>query len=932
MREPPRGPARADAIIPVEGSLPATANTPASQMDPIQDGIDCSPEPGQFTFDQTRADQINPTDALRLLEALRHPGERMWLQIFADGPDSAYAYEEAAVKGRKPRKIWRLTGVPKPLGTGIHGYATGGTERTGWVTPDELRQRPYLLENMARCGVFFCVNALPADAKRRNAPDISRVAALLLDLDGAPLPATFPVPPTAIVESSPGRFHVYWAVDGIPLNEFTTLQKALAAIYGGDPSISDLPRVMRLPGYWHSKGKPHLVTLRELNPNAHYTRDDVVRVWPQLADAVLAAEQTQEQEKRATEARQKRAKALRDQPAQGGNYGLATLQRLEADMLSAQPGKRNVTLNWVAYRAGQMVGAGLLDEDEARTRLTQAAEQTGLASREIDTTFNNGIVAGKAKPADTREIGTRAKAGREIDTTLNKAIVDGKAKPADATEIGTRAKAGGEDTPPPVATGQPGNAPKAAEQAYIMPRLSKGTHQATDEANALILAANLGGRLRYTIGLGWLVYQQHRGVWVIDAERVHAAEEAGKVLRRVVSQVYDQAVEKRADEVELRRITRWAASVGSNRTVQSALQGATGKEAFLTPFKDWDAQPHLLNCRNGTLDLITGALRPHDPNTLLTWRAGAHYDPEARHPHVDQLLALLRADGREGFLQRSVGSALYGEAPNEVLTVLDGKGGTGKGTLVAGVTAMLGDYATTIEVQLLLSNPRGESAAGPRPELLALRGRRLVIAGEPPKGASFNAGRVKGMTGNDPITARNMHSPTMVTFKPVFKLWIHTNYPIGASHDDSGLQRRLRVVPFKARPQRADPTVKKTLESDPVARSALLNWALEGCRAWLTSGYDLGESEVITQATGAYWHGQNPYEQFVATQLDLDPRSELPSGRLKALFEDWAAEKGDEVKRNVKLADLHGYLRQQGCTAVKGAKGARKWVGVRERA
>lgn len=244
---------------------------------------------------------------------------------------------------------------------------------------------------------------------------------------------------------------------------------------------------------------------------------------------------------------------------------------------------------------------------------------------------------------------------------------------------------------------------------------------------------------------------------------------------------------------------------------------------------------------------------------------------------------------------------------------------------------MLGDYAHTTEVELLLQSSRGESGGGPKPELLELRGKRLVVAGEPPKGARFNAGRVKGMTGNDPITARTLHSPVLVTFTPVFKLWIHTNYPIGAAHDDSGLQRRLRVVPFAAKPARPDPRFKQTLKDDPAARSALLNWAYEGFRAWYAEGYALGESEAVERATGGYWKDQNPYEKFATENLDFDPDGEIFSARLKTMFEDWAEDNGAKLGRSVKLADLHEYLRKHGCEAVKGAKGARKWVGVSER-
>jgi hypothetical protein len=100
-------------------------------------------------------------------------------------------------------------------------------------------------------GVFVTINA--TDGKGRSVANIVRVRALFIDLDGAPLPEKFHAEPHLIVESSPGRWHVYWRVDGCPLDRFSTLQKRLAAHYGSDPAVHDLPRVMRLPGCVHQK-------------------------------------------------------------------------------------------------------------------------------------------------------------------------------------------------------------------------------------------------------------------------------------------------------------------------------------------------------------------------------------------------------------------------------------------------------------------------------------------------------------------------------------------------------------------------------------------------------------------------------------------------------------------------------------------------------
>lgn len=110
------------------------------------------------------------------------------------------------------------------------------------------------LDNGNGRGVFVVVNEGGQDAD-----SITRVRAVFADFDppktGA-MPAAFPLEPHVIVESSPGKHHAYWLVDGLTLDEFTPVQRAIIGAFKSDPSVNDLPRVMRLPGFMHRKGEP----------------------------------------------------------------------------------------------------------------------------------------------------------------------------------------------------------------------------------------------------------------------------------------------------------------------------------------------------------------------------------------------------------------------------------------------------------------------------------------------------------------------------------------------------------------------------------------------------------------------------------------------------------------------------------------------------
>ena len=123
--------------------------------------------------------------------------------------------------------------------------------------------------------MFVTVNR--TDLKGRREANIVAVRALFADLDGAPLSVLerLGLLPHIIAMTSPSRFHAYWRVDGVETAEFAGLQKRLAALMGSDPSVCDLPRVMRLPGFPHQKdpAEPHLVWFRAREHSGPYEAD-----------------------------------------------------------------------------------------------------------------------------------------------------------------------------------------------------------------------------------------------------------------------------------------------------------------------------------------------------------------------------------------------------------------------------------------------------------------------------------------------------------------------------------------------------------------------------------------------------------------------------------------------------------------------------------
>lgn len=128
--------------------------------------------------------------------------------------------------------------------------------------------------NEMGAGVFFMVNE--GDGNGRKAENVTGVRAVFIDLDGTPLPEEWGLIPHATVESSPGRYHAYWRVHDCPLDRFTSVQKALAESFNSDKSVNDLPRVMRVPGFFHQKGEAFMTSILSVNESDPYALQQVI--------------------------------------------------------------------------------------------------------------------------------------------------------------------------------------------------------------------------------------------------------------------------------------------------------------------------------------------------------------------------------------------------------------------------------------------------------------------------------------------------------------------------------------------------------------------------------------------------------------------------------------------------------------------------------
>ena len=259
--------------------------------------------------------------------------------------------------------------------------------------------------NSEGAGVYAMVNA--GDSKGRTAKNVQRVRALFLDTDGAPYPAELPLKPHLVTQSSPGRWHLYWLVDGVLLDSFMTLQKSLAEHYDTDPSVHDLPRVMRLPGFYHRKGEPVLVELLEANDAPPYSPSDIFSAWPFLTkkleqERTAQVEREQRRAELLAEAKERRAlPKVDDDPER--KRALAILDGHFDRVVNARDGAKHNTLRSSARTLGGYVASGYLEAHEVRDKLTEAAKVGDYSESKAADAIAWGLARGQDDPLKLEE-------------------------------------------------------------------------------------------------------------------------------------------------------------------------------------------------------------------------------------------------------------------------------------------------------------------------------------------------------------------------------------------------------------------------------------------------------------------------------------------------------------------------------------------------
>ena len=409
-----------------------------------------------------------------------------------------------------------------------------------------------------------------------------------------------------------------------------------------------------------------------------------------------------------------------------------------------------------------------------------------------------------------------------------------------------------------------------------------------DMGNAERFCDLFGNNIRYSyIDKRWYCYDGRR--WKIDSDgtvekladyAVNAMQSEVKIWER-----YD--AENGTDNQN--SFARHCKSSRSNRAKKAMLTESQHHVPILP--QQLDKHDMLLNTPAGIVNLKDGKISEHKSKLYLTKLTTAEYSPIADCPRWQAFLTEIFQNDLDliRYVQKAVGYSLTGSTAEQCVFFLYGNGRNGKSTFLEVIRSIFGDYCTNIQPETIMVKNAPNGAANS--DIARLKGARLVTTVEPNEGARVNEGLLKQLTGDDIVTARRLYGDEF-EFKPEFKLWMVTNHKPIIRGTDTGIWRRIHLIPFTVQipPSKVDKNLKYKLTAE---LPGIFRWAVDGCLLWQKEG--LLMPGAVTDEVREYRREMDVISAFIEDRCTLDPNKGVQSSQLYAAYCDWA-DKGNEYR------------------------------------
>ncbi len=378
----------------------------------------------------------------------------------------------------------------------------------------------------------------------------------------------------------------------------------------------------------------------------------------------------------------------------------------------------------------------------------------------------------------------------------------------------------------------------------------------------------------------WYIFDGKR--WAKDDGGLRIME-----LCKAFTQAYHNYAQSLSGDTDF--IVKYADALHGRKRRESILRDACSIQP--RSLAEFDNDKLLFNCINGTFNLATMELQPHNPADYLTKLSGTEYQAGAICTRWERFIGEVMQNDEQTarFLQKSFGYCLSGETSLECFFILYGSTTrNGKTTACETISYLLGEYARSAQPETLGRHSRDGSS--PSPDIARLKGARFVNMPEPERGLELNAALIKQLTGGDTYTGRFLHE-NPVEFTPEFKIFINTNHLPRTSDDKVFSSDRVKLIPFDRHfsPEEQDTGLKAQFrQKDNI--SGIFNWLIEGYRLLKLEG--LSVPAKVVQATKEYRQETDIVGTFLTDTLMEADGCRIQTAVLYRKYTDWAKDNG----------------------------------------
>ena len=322
----------------------------------------------------------------------------------------------------------------------------------------------------------------------------------------------------------------------------------------------------------------------------------------------------------------------------------------------------------------------------------------------------------------------------------------------------------------------------------------------------------------------WYTYSE--GAWRRDEGAILVSEKIKDFVRLMI--LYCGEI---TDDDLRKNYMTFVNKMGDRRMRDRILKDATG-ELHISA-SQFDANPYLINCLNGTYDLSDYSFRPARWDDFLTMQTAFRHtvSRDVRCERWEKFIDEVTEGDKEkaDFLQRALGYSMLGLSNEECMFILHGKTTrNGKSTMLNTIETMLGDYARVAPVGIICKSDRLRDAEAASPTLAGLKGKRFVTMSESNEYGKLDEEQIKKFTGGEEITARALYQAA-TTYLPQFTLWLSCNDLPMVTDKSIFASERIKVVEFNRhfKPEEQDINLKADLTTKE-AMSGIFMWLIRG--------------------------------------------------------------------------------------------------------